>query len=129
MTEHGDVLWSELISGDVAASKAFFTEICGWSINEMPMPGGMIYNVCMNGDRPVAGIMSVDVIREQNPEAQPHWMTYLHVDDVDGSAKAAAANGGTVLSEPFDVEGVGRICIVMDPGQAVVGIMTPAQQG
>ena len=126
MGVHGDIHWSELISGDVAASKAFFQEICGWQVDEMEMPGGMIYNVCKVGDRPVAGNMSVDVIRQQNPDAQPHWMTYIQVNDVDASAKAAAANGGTVLSEPFDVAGVGRICIVMDPGQAVVGIMTPA---
>ena len=125
---HGEIHWSEYVSGDVAASKKFFTEVVGWTINEMPMPGGMVYNVCMNGERPVAGIMSVDVIRQQNPDAKPHWMTYIQVDDVDAAAKAVAANGGTVLSEPFDVAGVGRICITMDPGQAVVGIMTPAQQ-
>ena len=128
MGVHGDIHWSELISGDVEGSKAFFQTLCGWSIDEMEMPGGMIYNVCKVGDRPVAGIMSVDVIRQQNPDAKPHWMTYIQVDDVDAAAKAVAANGGTVLSEPFDVAGVGRICITMDPGQAVVGIMTPAQQ-
>ncbi len=129
MTQHGDVHWSELISGDIDASKAFFQDICGWTVNEMPMPGGMVYNVCMNGERPVAGIMSVDHIKEQNPDARPHWMTYLHVDDVDAAAGKVAAGGGTVLTPPFDVEGVGRICIVMDPGQAVCGLMTPAEQG
>ena len=53
MGVHGDIHWSELISGDVAASKAFFQEICGWQVDEMEMPGGMIYNVCKVGDRPV----------------------------------------------------------------------------
>lgn len=127
MTTHGDVHWSELLSGDVEASKAYFKAICGWTIDEMPMPGGMIYNVCKNGERPVAGIMSVDHIKEQNPEAQPHWMTYLHVDDVDAATGTTAANGGVVLSQPFDVPGVGRIAIIMDPGKAVVGLMTPAE--
>lgn len=128
MTAHGDVHWSELISDDVEGSKAYFKAICGWTINEMPMPGGMIYNVCMNGDRPVAGIMSTKDMNADHA-VEPRWMTYLHVDDVDAAAKATPENGGTVMNEPFDVPGVGRICMVMDPGKALCGIMTPADQG
>ena len=54
-------------------------------------------------------------------------MTYLAVDDVDAETNKVTGMGGTVIREPFDVPGVGRIAIVMDPGKAVVGIMTPAE--
>jgi predicted enzyme related to lactoylglutathione lyase len=122
---HGNVHWSELISADVEGSKKFFTEICGWTINAMPMPMGE-YNVAMVGETPVAGIMGVDQIQNANHEITPHWMTYLEVEDVDAAAAKIVGAGGQVINEPFDVPQVGRICIVMDPGKAVVGIMTPA---
>ncbi len=124
MTSHGEVHWSELISADVKGSKAYFQAICGWTISEMPMPDGT-YSVCMAGEKPVAGILDVKQIQADH-EISPHWMTYLHVDDVDGAVAATAENGGTVVRPPFDVPGVGRIAMVMDPGKAIVGIMTPA---
>ena len=122
---HGSIHWSELVSADVEGSKKFFTEICGWTIQEMPMPNGP-YNICMVGEQPVAGIMGVEQI-EADHEIMPHWMTYLAVDDVDAETNKVTGMGGTVIREPFDVPGVGRIAIVMDPGKAVVGIMTPAE--
>lgn len=125
---HGSVHWSELISADVEASKRFFAEICGWTINAVPMPMGD-YNVCMSGETPVAGIMGVDQIENASHEIAPHWMTYLEVEDVDAAAAKVAGAGGQVLSAPFDVPDTGRMCIVMDPGKAVVGLMTPAPQG
>lgn len=123
---HGNIHWSELVSTDAQASKAFFTEIVGWEVTEMPMPNGP-YFICMSGGVPVAGIMGVDQI-EADHDIQPHWMTYIAVDDVDGASGNVAGAGGTVIREPFDIPGVGRIAIVMDPGQGVCGFMTPAPQ-
>lgn len=122
---HGSIHWSELISGDVEGSKKFFAEVCGWTIEAMPMPMGE-YNVCKQGDTPVAGIMGVDQIENPSHDIAPHWMTYIAVDDVDASVDQIKSSGGDVINGPFDVPGVGRIAIVMDPGKAVCGIMTPA---
>ena len=127
MSEHGSIHWSELVSADVEASKAFFTNIAGWSINEMPMPEG-VYNVCMLGETPVAGIMGTEQIEADHP-VPAHWMTYIAVEDVDASVTRVAGLGGEVIRPAFDVPGVGRIAIVKDPGQGIVGIMTPAEQG
>ena len=122
----GNIQWSELVSADVEASKKFFAEVVGWEINEMPMPNGP-YNICMAGGVPVAGIMGVDQI-EADHEIHPHWMTYIAVDDCDAAAAKVAGAGGTVVREPFDIPGVGRIAIVADPGQGICGIMTHAPQ-
>lgn len=123
---HGSIHWSELVSADVEGSKKFFSEIAGWTINTMPMPNGD-YNICMVDGAPVAGIMGVDQIQADH-DVQPHWMTYIAVADVDAAAKSVSSTGGTLIREPFDIPGVGRIAIVMDPGQGVCGIMTPAAQ-
>jgi predicted enzyme related to lactoylglutathione lyase len=47
--------------------------------------------------------------------------------DVDARLKKAVAGGASVIREPFDVEGVGRIAILREPGGAAVGWMTPAK--
>lgn len=126
MSDHGSIHWSELVSADVPASKAFFEAVAGWQIAEMPMPNG-VYNVCMAGERPVAGIMGIEQIEADHP-VPAHWMTYIAVDDVNAAVATTTANGGTVIRPPFDVPGVGRIAIIQDPGQAIVGIMTPTPQ-
>ncbi|MEM7423103.1 MAG: VOC family protein [Pseudomonadota bacterium] len=126
MSKHGEIHWSELVSDDVEGSKAFFSKMAGWEINDMPMPDGN-YSVCMVDGVPTAGIMSAAQIQADHP-VPPHWMTYIAVDDVDAAASGTAASGGEVVRPAFDVPGVGRIAIVKDPGGALVGIMTPAPQ-
>ena len=126
MSQHGTVHWSELITGDVAAAASFFKNVAGWQINEMPMPNGT-YNLCMVGEKPVAGIMSGDMMGQ--PNHPPTWMTYIAVDDVDAASAKAGKAGGQVLKEPFDIPNVGRIAMIKDPSGAVVGLITPAHAG
>ena len=84
----------------------------------------MTYWVAMDGDQPVAGVMAMP--SNLPPGTPPHWMSYLAVDDVDARVAKAKAAGGTILHEPFDVPGVGRIAILKDGGNAAIGWMTPA---
>ncbi|HUS53874.1 MAG TPA: VOC family protein [Thermohalobaculum sp.] len=123
MSQHGTIHWSELITGDVTAAKTFFKNIAGWQINEMPMPNGT-YNVCMAGEKPVAGIMSGDMMGQ--PDHPPTWMTYIAVDDVDAACAKTGKTGGKILKDPFDIPNIGRIAMINDPTGAVVGLITPA---
>ncbi len=56
----------------------------------------------------------------------PHWMMDVDVDDCDATVAKVPAAGGTVLAEPFDVPGIGRMAVVADPQGAVFSIMTSA---
>lgn len=124
MTErHGTVFWSELMTRDVAAARAYYTAVCGWEWATMPMGEGD-YHVASRGGRMIAGMMDVGAVAGM-VGLPPHWMTYLAVDDVDAAVAVTRAQGGMIHREPCDVAGVGRIAIVGDPGGAVVGLMTP----
>ena len=46
-------------------------------------------------------------------------MSYIAVDDVDKRVDKAKKAGATILREPFDVPGVGRIAILKQPGGGV----------
>lgn len=126
MSDHGSIHWSELMSGDVEASKAFFAAQAGWTFDGMEMSDGM-YWVAMAGGKPTAGIMSIEVMGDAS--IPPHWTTYIAVDDIDAVVASTVEKGGQVVRPAFDVPGVGRIAMVQDPGGAIVGMMTPAAQG
>jgi uncharacterized protein len=49
-------------------------------------------------------------------DRQPsHWISYVSVEDVDATARAATAMGGTVVEAPFDIPTVGRAARIADP--------------
>jgi len=121
---HGSFYWNELMTRDVARAKKFYADTLGWSYDAMPMPGGGTYWLAKINDEPVAGIFDIS-----SPEFGPvpeSWMAYIAVDDVDARVKKAIAAGAKLMKPAFDVPGVGRIAILMEPGGAGIGWMTPA---
>lgn len=116
--------WNELLTTDVELAKRFFTTLLGWSYEDMAMPDGSKYFVALLDDEPVAGLMTMPkAIPAGTP---PHWLSYIEVDDLDVRLGKARQGGGSVLREPFEVEGVGRIAIIADPTGAVLGLIAPA---
>jgi uncharacterized protein len=108
---------------DVERAKRFYAETIGWSFDPMPMPDGGTYWCAVQNGEPVAGIFSLEGTDYDGvPES---WMSYLAVDDVDGRVAKALKAGAKLMKPIFDVPGVGRIAILMQPGGAGVGWMTP----
>jgi predicted enzyme related to lactoylglutathione lyase len=58
--------------------------------------------------------------------AQPAWVGYIGVDDVDASVAKLIALGGAVLMPAMDIEGVGRMAMVADPQGAPFYVMKGA---
>ncbi|WP_026379321.1 VOC family protein [Afifella pfennigii] len=125
MAEHGTFYWNELMAHDIDGAKKFYADTLGWSFDAMPMADGLTYWVAMMGGRPVGGMFDVKAAgMGQSPEG---WMPYIAVDDIDARCAKAKAAGASILREPFDVPGVGRIAILQEPGGAVIGWMTAAE--
>jgi predicted enzyme related to lactoylglutathione lyase len=124
--EPGHFLWVELMTRDVKRATAFYTELIGWKTQVMPMPEGE-YTLLQNKNGNAGGIMQMppDVPKE----VPANWVGYIHVPDVDKSAKAVDANGGHTFFPPMDIPNVGRFTHISDPTGAVVAIMTPAMPG
>ena len=124
MTAHGSFHWNELMTHDVAKAKDFYAKALGWTYDDMPM-GEMYgtYTIIKMGDQMVGGMFQLaGPTFENQPDA---WFTYVAVDDVDARLKKATAAGATVMREPWDVPGVGRIAIIQIPGGAAQGWMVP----
>jgi predicted enzyme related to lactoylglutathione lyase len=120
---HGTFYWNELLARNIEGAKKFYKDTLGWSYDAMPMPGGATYWVAKMGDQPVGGLF--DITGPDYKDVPESWMSYIAVDDVDARLKKAVAAGAKVMKEPFDVPGVGRIAVLLEPGGAGVGWMTP----
>jgi uncharacterized protein len=124
MSTHGQFHWNELMTRDVEKAKKFYAEAIGWSYDSMPMPGGGTYTLAMAGGKPVGGIF--DISGADYNDVPESWMAYIAVDDVDARVKKATKAGAKVMKPAFDVPNVGRIVILLEPGGAGIGWMTPA---
>ena len=88
------------------------------------MPDGRTYWCALQSDKPAAGLFPLDAPQFDGvPES---WMSYLAVDDVDKRVEMAVSAGARLMKPIFDVPCVGRIAILMQPGGAGIGWMTPA---
>jgi len=121
MTAHGHFCWNELMTRNVEQAKTFYADTLGWSFDAMPMPNGT-YWIAKAGDKPAGGIFDIS-----GPEFKPvpeGWMAYIEVDDVDARVAKAATAGARLMKPIFEVPGVGRIAVLMQPGGAGIGWMT-----
>jgi uncharacterized protein len=121
---HGTFYWNELMTRDVEQAKKFYAATLGWSFSSMPMPGGGTYWLAEADGTPVAGLFEISA--PESKGAPESWMAYIAVDDVDARVKKATKAGARVMKEAFDVPGVGRIAMLLEPGGAGIGWMTPA---
>lgn len=124
MTDHGAFHWNELMTNDVEGAKAFYASTLGWTYDEFPAMN-FTYWVCMSNGKPVGGIMPLQDVAPDG--AGPHWFAHIAVDDVDARAKAVEQAGGSIVREPFDIPGVGRVAILFDATGAGIGLVTPAE--
>lgn len=121
MTSHGEFNWHELQTHNPNEAMAFYGETIGWTFQPEEMPSGDTYWLIMASGKPVGGILT---LHDNTPD---RWMTYIHVEGLDDAIERAKSNGATILREPWDVPGVGRVAMIREPGGAEVGWVTPVQ--
>jgi hypothetical protein len=120
--EPGTPCWVELAGiPDFDAAEAFYRDLLGWEIPEQENSaqlGG--YRRATLGGRDVAGASPV------MQDGQPcEWNTYVSVEDADATMAKVRDAGGTVVVEPLDVMGMGKMALFTDPAGATCGIWEP----
>jgi predicted enzyme related to lactoylglutathione lyase len=106
----GKFVWGDLVSQDVAASKAFYGALFGWTFS-----GKSRYTTVFNQGVPIAGI-----VKARDPNRGTEWIGNLSVADVDRAASTIGRYGGTVETGPVDAPDRGRIALVSYEGNAAV---------
>ena len=116
----GTFCWNELVTPDPGASKSFYSELLGWSSDDLDMGEMGTYTIFRKGEQQVAGMMVM--VGEQWQGVPPHWMSYVAVDDVDASTARVEELGGKVCVPPTDIPNVGRFSVITDPTGATVSL-------
>ncbi len=111
---HGSFIWYELLTKDPSAAKAFYDDVVGWNIDAERPSDDMDYRMIVAHDGNVGGVMGLNADMIAGG-AQPVWLGYFGVDDVDASVAGIVADGGKVHLPAFDIPDVGRIAMVTDP--------------
>jgi predicted enzyme related to lactoylglutathione lyase len=108
------------MTADPAASRAFYTELFGWTAEEPNEEFGGYFNFSKDGVL-IAGCMQNDP-STGTPDV---WSIYLAVADAQATVDAAVANGGAVSVPPMPVGTLGTMAYVTDAGGAHIGMWQP----
>lgn len=114
----GTPAWVDLGSADLDASRAFYGGLFGWEAPEGPPEAGGYTMFHLRG-RQVAGL---GPLQGGQP---PSWSTYVYVADLDATTAAARDAGATIVVEPSDVMGAGRMAVMVDPSGAPISAWQP----
>ncbi|WP_052466022.1 VOC family protein [Mobilicoccus massiliensis] len=112
--EPGFPCWQDCITSNIEKSSTFYGELFGFTFEPMG-PGGVV--LAKLGDD---GHFTVGQCPDQG---EPHWVTYLLVDDVDAMTTKAAGLGASVDTQPTDLP-FGRFAHLSTPGGAPFGLFT-----
>jgi hypothetical protein len=116
----GSFAWSELLTHDTEAAKAFYGELFGWSSRVAMDMGEMgVYTIFRRGeDQDTAGMMKLPT----GFGASPRWLNYVLVEDLPAVSAEIANLGGQLWVDNKDVPGVGAFSVGSDPTGASIAI-------
>jgi predicted enzyme related to lactoylglutathione lyase len=109
-TLHGAPSWFETMTTDVDRAAKFYSELFGWTPEDMPMRGSK-YTTFKLGGEPVAGMLQ---ITPQMGNLRPHWVTYFTVTAAEEAAREAVELGATLCMTMKDAPG-DRFCSITSP--------------
>ena len=110
----GEITHIEFPADDVERAKRFYSAVAGWEIGAVDgMPGYWMFRTSEDtgGGIGKRGDTVGDVIR-----------AYITVDKLEPAVVAAEANGGSVVTPPSDIPGMGRFAAVRDSEGSEIGL-------
>lgn len=113
MSEHHHRIdYVEIAAPDLEAAQAFYATAFGWSFTDY---GPEYAGIQGPGEREVGGLNGASAPGDTGPFVQ------LYSDDLDATAQAITAAGGTIDRGPYDFPG-GRRLHFRDPAGNVLGV-------
>lgn len=115
-TVQGNWCHIEIPSTDIAKGKAFYTNVFGWTFQDVPM-GDKTYSLYSTPQGGMGGGLW------DPPEGIPRTMiNYITVDDIEAVGAAAEKNGGRIIMPQEDIPGIGSFSLIADPDGNVFGV-------
>lgn len=116
----GAFCWYELNTNDPERAKEFYTKLFGWEAG-----GNEQYVEWKRDGKSFGGMMK---IKAEWGNVPPHWLSYVHVPNVEEYAAKAKSLGANVVVPPMDIPNTGKFAIFNDPQGAGLAIWQPPAQ-
>ena len=123
----GEFVWYDLMTTDVDAAKAFYSDIIGWGTQDWD-GGPAPYTMFTVKDKPIGGLMTLPE-QAQSAGAPSHWLAYVGTTNIDATFKKVQELGGTPFVPPTDIPKIGKFCIFADPKGGVMAAFTTPETG
>ena len=112
----GRIAWLDLTVADAGATRDFYGQVVGWSVQEVEMEDGgeryADYSMLGEDGSPAAGVCHA---RGVNAGLPPVWMIYLPVGDLAESLRRVGAEGGKVVKTMRGQDGDYAYAAIQDP--------------
>jgi predicted enzyme related to lactoylglutathione lyase len=124
--KHGEFTWHELITTDHELAFDFYRKLFGWTKSRDFDMGPMGKYLIYGADGTDLGGMFT---RPKDGPAPPHWLYYIHVDDLDLAITRAKEKGAKLLNGPHEVPGGARVAQLDDPQGGGFALHESAKKG
>jgi predicted enzyme related to lactoylglutathione lyase len=117
----GELVWADLVTTDVEAAVAFYSNVFGWQRRDRGDPD---YVELARGDELVGAVAAFE--DDEVPPGGARWLVSISVKDVDETARQVVEFGGSVLEVPYDLPDRGRLAVVSDDQGAMLILLRAA---
>ena len=116
-TPKGKFGWYEIMTSDTTGTGKFYSDVVGWTTQEMPATEGPSYTTFNVDNVGIAGMLHMS--------GHSGWIGYIAVDDVDAHIEKIVEAGGKLWKPATDVPGILRFAVMSDPQGAAIAVFTP----
>lgn len=118
--ESGQWIWSSLRTSDPGTAAAFYQTLFDYEVFDLPSDDGTQHLLLASDNYARA---TVNALPANRPNAYPHWLNYIRVEDAVKMTAKVVALGGRVLVEPRVDRHGGKVAVVADPSGAHFGLL------
>lgn len=108
----GEFCWVNMLTPDPPKARAFFSDLLGWTYDEMPHNMG---HIIVAGGQKIGGLFDTAPSPNNPSGSSPQIGVMVRAMSTDDVSKRVAELGGTVSKGPFDVMENGRMSCCVDP--------------
>jgi predicted enzyme related to lactoylglutathione lyase len=116
----GDWIWSSLHAKDAGAEAAFYQNLLGYDVFDLPSDDGLEHLILSTDDYARA---SANDLARGSARRHSHWLNFVRVANTAEITAKVVAMGGRVLVEPRVDRHGGMVSVVADPAGAPFGLM------
>jgi predicted enzyme related to lactoylglutathione lyase len=116
----GDWIWSSLHAKDAGAEAAFYQNLLGYDVFDLPSDDGLEHLVLSTDNYARA---SANDLAKDSARRRSHWLNFVRVENAAETAAKVVAMGGRVLVEPRVDRHGGMLAVFADPAGAPFGVM------